>query len=249
MNELELIIDLHKNAHRQGPGSPESTLKALEFINIPDSDKIRIADIGCGSGAQTKVLAENTRAQITAVDLFPEFLHNLEKRAKKHQFHHRIAIQEHSMDDLPFAEEEFDVIWSEGAVYNMGFEKGISYWKQFLKTGGYLAVSEISWLTDSRPQEIETYWNRAYPEMATVPEKLSILFKYGYSLVAHFILSESCWLDHYYLPLEARFPAFLIAHSGNNLAAQIVEQEQYEIEIYRKYKAYYSYGFYIAKKL
>ena len=28
-----------------------------------------------------------------------------------------------SMDNLPFGDEEYDVIWSEGAIYNVGFEE------------------------------------------------------------------------------------------------------------------------------
>ena len=51
-----------------------------------------------------------------------------------------------SMDSLTFAEESLDLIWSEGAIYNMGFGKGIEAWRPFLRSGGVLAVSEITWL-------------------------------------------------------------------------------------------------------
>ena len=30
------------------------------------------------------------------------------------------------MDALPFENEELDLIWSEGAIYNIGFEKGVT---------------------------------------------------------------------------------------------------------------------------
>ena len=74
MNELELIIDLQKNSERQGPGSEHDTLRALELLNLPTDQILKVADIGCGSGGQTITLAKNLNAQITAVDLFPEFL-------------------------------------------------------------------------------------------------------------------------------------------------------------------------------
>ncbi len=48
MNEIELIIDLHKNSERQGQGSENETLKALDFMHLPNDRKIKIADIGCG---------------------------------------------------------------------------------------------------------------------------------------------------------------------------------------------------------
>ena len=54
--ELKLICDFFSNMERQGPGSPEVTLKALSFIDGL-TDKSLIADIGCGTGGQTMVLA------------------------------------------------------------------------------------------------------------------------------------------------------------------------------------------------
>ena len=48
MTELELIIDLHKNSERQGPGSENDTLKALDLLNLPTDQNLKVADIGCG---------------------------------------------------------------------------------------------------------------------------------------------------------------------------------------------------------
>ena len=165
MTELELLVDFHKDAERQGPGSSFETKKALNFININKDQKLKVADIGCGSGAQTITLAQNIEGQITAVDLFPEFLDKLNLRSEELGIKERITTLKKSMEDLPFDNEEFDIIWSEGAIYNMGFEAGIKKWKDYLKTGGYLAVSEITWTTNSRPKEIEEYWNNEYPEI------------------------------------------------------------------------------------
>lgn len=72
MTELELLIDFHKSAERQGPGSHSETLRALNIMNIDKKKHLNVADIGCGSGAQTITLAQNIEGQITAVDLFPE---------------------------------------------------------------------------------------------------------------------------------------------------------------------------------
>ena len=74
VTELELIIDLHKNSDRQGPGSENDTLKALNFLKLPTDQNLKVADIGCGSGGQTISLAKNINGKIIAVDLFPEFL-------------------------------------------------------------------------------------------------------------------------------------------------------------------------------
>jgi cyclopropane fatty-acyl-phospholipid synthase-like methyltransferase len=249
MTELELLVDFHINADRQGPGSHHDTLKALSFIAIDPGKTLKIADIGCGTGAQTISLAQVLNANITAVDLFPEFLEKLTANSKALGLEDKISTLARSMDDLPFSPEEFDIIWSEGAIYNMGFEKGIDQWKHFLKVGGYMALSEITWTTATRPAEIEKHWNTEYPEIDTASHKIGVLEKHGFSTVGYFYLPESSWLDTYYNPMQERFDAFLKTHKHSQTAKAIVEIEKDEIQKYLKYKAHYSYGFYVAKKV
>ena len=249
MTEVELLVDFHKGADRQGPGSTKETIRALELIEISKGDDLKIADIGCGSGGQTITLAQNTEGQITAIDLFPEFLKKLNSKSKELGFKENIKTIEKSMEELPFANKEFDIIWSEGAIYNIGFKRGVHEWKKYLKTGGYLAVSEITWTTNSQPKEIEEYWNKEYPEIDTASNKIRILEENGYSPVGHFILSQNSWMDNYYIPMEKRFSAFLEKHNNSEMARNIVEEHKEEIRKYQKYKDYYSYGFYIAKKI
>jgi SAM-dependent methyltransferase len=152
------------------------------------------------------------------------------------------------MDDLPFNNEEFDIIWSEGAIYNLGFENGIKKWKDYLKVGGFLAVSEITWITNSRPKEIEEFWTQEYPEINTASNKIKILENNGYSLVGYFYLTQNSWIENYYKPMEERFETFIERNNNSELARKVVKENKYEIELYQKYKDYYNYGFYIARK-
>ena len=248
MTELELIIDLHKNSERQGPGSENDTLKALEFLNLPSGKNLKVADIGCGSGGQTISLANNLNGQITAVDLFPEFLNELNEKSHKLGLMDKIVTLEKSMDDLPFKRNEFDLIWSEGAIYNIGFENGLRKWKDYLKVGGYLAVSEITWITQSRPKEIEKFWKAEYPEVNVASNKIKQLENNGYSLVGYFCLNQDSWIETYYKPMQGRFENFLKRNNNSKLARKVVEDNQAEIDLYQKFKDYYSYGFYIARK-
>jgi len=248
MTELDLIIDLHKNSERQGPGSEKDTLKALGFIDMPAGLKLKIADIGCGSGGQTITLAKNLNGLITAVDLFPEFLNELNEKSQKLGLTDKIITLEKSMDDLPFNRSEFDLIWSEGAIYNIGFEKGIKEFKDYLKIGGYLAVSEITWISPSRPKEIEEFWKHEYPEIDIASNKIRLLENNGYSLAGYFYLNQDSWIGNYYNPMEARFEAFLKRNNNSELARKVIEDNKAEIDLYKKYKDYYSYGFYVARK-
>ena len=201
MTEMELLIDFFVDAERQGPGSPSDTLRALQFIDLEQDKPLKVADIGCGTGGQTITLAQNIKAQITAVDLFPKFLVKLNLKAKETNLQNKIRTLKRSMDDLDFNKEEFDIIWSEGAIYIMGFAAGIKKWKYFLKTGGYLAISELTWLSNLRPKKIEEYWHNQYSEVDTAANKIKILEKNGFSLVGYFILPESSWIDNYYKPM------------------------------------------------
>jgi len=122
------------------------------------------------------------------------------QNAKKLYLQDRVKGIVKSMDDLPFKDEELDLIWSEGAIYNIGFEQGLNEWRKFLKTGGYIAVSEGTWFTEERPAEIEAFWMDAYPEIDTISNKVAQMQKAGYMPVAAFILPENCWTENYFAP-------------------------------------------------
>lgn len=133
MNEMELMMHLHLNNNRQGPGDENATKLALQLAQIDTTQPFRVADIGCGTGAQTVTLAKLLKGEIIAVDIFDTFLQKMKERIYRQNLQANISMLAASMDDLPFQKEEFDIIWSEGAVYNIGFRKGITYWKNFLK--------------------------------------------------------------------------------------------------------------------
>ena len=249
MDDFQLLIDLHKNANRQGPGGDAESEKALNLAMIDRAAPLKIVDIGCGTGASTLLLARLLETQITAVDFLQDFLDVLEGRAENMGLSDKVTTLCCSMDNLPFGDEAYDVIWSEGAIYNIGFEKGVKDWKRFLKTGGMMVVSEITWLTTDRPSELQEYWQNEYPAIDTASSKIEIMENNGYSPVAYFVLPEQCWLDNYYRPMQDGFEAFLKRNGNSERAQAIVNAEKKEIALYEKYKAHYSYGVYIARKL
>lgn len=246
--DFNLICEYFIGTERQGPGSEEITIKALSFIDNL-SDKSCIADLGCGTGGQTMTLAQHTRSQITGLDLFPDFITSFNQNAERLNLQDRIKGFVGSMDNLPFQNEELDLIWSEGAIYNIGFERGLNDWKKFLKTGGYIAVSEVSWFTEERPDEINDFWMDAYPGIDIISNKVAQMQKVGYIPVATFILPETCWTENFYTPLISAKKDFLKRHAGNKTAEEFIANQLYEETLYNKYKDYYGYVFYIGKKI
>lgn len=246
--QFELICEYFSYLERQGPGSIESTLRALSFIeNL--TDKSLIADIGCGTGGQTITLAKNTQAKITAVDLFPKFVDLLKANAEKEGINDRINAIVGDMTDLPFNENQFDLIWSEGAISHIGFENGIKEWRKLIKPGGYIAVTDATWFTNESPKEIHDFWMDAYPEIDVISAKIAQMEQAGYKAVAHFTLPDSCWLDGYYAPQKVSRELFLKKYGEHQVAVDFVANMQHEEAMYNKYKEFYGYAFYIGKKI
>ncbi|AUB58822.1 methyltransferase type 11 [Methanobacterium sp. MZ-A1] len=246
--DLNIIYDYFQNTERQGPGSPEITLKALSFIDGLTAES-KIADIGCGTGGQTMVLAQNTASEIIGVDLFPEFIQQFNQNIQNQNLQERVKGVTGDMKDLPFKEGELDLIWSEGAIYNIGFERGLGEWRKFLKTGGYMAVTENTWFTQERPTEIEDFWQEAYPEIDTISGKVAQMEKAGYLPIATFVVPEACWIDYYEVQHPQMQESLLEKYKGNKSAEEFIAYQQYEAELYRKYKEYYGYVFYIGKRI
>jgi ubiquinone/menaquinone biosynthesis C-methylase UbiE len=242
---MELIIDFYKNMDYLGPGSLGETKKALSFMNL-GFENLKVADIGCGTGRQTEILANELNAEIIAVDFLKKFLKSVKNRFSGSN--KSVKILEANMELLPFEDNEFDLIFSEGAVYNIGFKKGIQEWKRFIKPNGFLAISEISWLTEKPPKKLEKFWKSSYSEIDTFENKISQLEQTGYKLIGNFPMANSSW-ENYYSEVQNNMNSFLKRNNYSNEAKEFVNECEEEIAIFKKYNEYYSYVFYIAQKI
>jgi len=247
---MALLVSLHLDAERQGPGSDAQTRQALAHTGLDLDSDLAVADLGCGTGASTLVLArELSKARITAVDFLPAFVQRLSQRASQAGLGQRITPWVGSMEAPPFPEESLDLIWSEGAIYNLGFEKGVRLWRPLLKPGAVLAVTELTWLTLDRPEELTAYWVAQYPEVATTAEKLAVLERNGYRPRACFVLPHDCWLQNYYRPMQQRWAAFLQTHHHSPQARSVVAAEEQEMALYERHRDQMGYVFYVAQRL
>jgi ubiquinone/menaquinone biosynthesis C-methylase UbiE len=240
----EYFYELFSTIPRQGPGSDEYTRKA--YLALPDVPRHPdILDIGCGSGMQTMELARISGGQITALDNYQPFLDELNKRARAEGLDRKIKAMNRSMFELPYSSGTFDVIWSEGAIFIIGFEKGLQEWKPLLKKGGCLVVSELVWIKTEVPDEIRAYMEEVYPVIKTIEENSGIIRQAGYHEVANFILPESGWWDNFYEPLQKRIQKLRKKYIGNQEALDVLDTVQHEIEMYRKHSSFYGYVFYL----
>ncbi|HNX39664.1 MAG TPA: class I SAM-dependent methyltransferase [Methanothrix sp.] len=244
MNEANPIDLLFGGMEKLGPGSNSDTLKVLDML--PKSDHKIIVDAGCGTGRQTLTLAKRLQTLVHAVDSSESFLVSLAQRAREAGIMH--LVQTHCMDmaDIPRTFTEIDLLWSEGAAYNIGFPKALRTWHSAVKSGGFAVVSELSWLRDEVPAEVRQYFQSGYPDMRSADENRAVAQDAGYNVLSTHTLPRKTWVEDYYDILEQRAEA-LLDHpdeSVRGFAAETIE----EIRIFGCSEDSYGYVFYVMQK-
>ncbi len=240
-----IFFDVHDGLPRQGPGSFESTKRALEMAG-PLPAAPRVLDIGCGPGMQTLHLAELLpTATIAAVDSYAPFIEDLKSRSVVAGCAERIEPMVGDMAALPFEPGSFDLIWCEGAAYFLGVEQALLNWRSLLSPGGALALSEAVWLKDNEneaPQRVRACWDE-YPAMKDVPANRALVAKSGYELKGDFVLPVSDWLEEYYAPMQKRLIALAEKYKDDPVGQAVMAEIQEEINVCRQFSDFYSYVF------
>lgn len=246
----QLFYELFEEAPRQGPGSFATTKQALELCRgLPEQP--RILDIGCGVGAQTLALARLTRGEIVAVDNHAPMLERLRANAAANRVSARIRpllgdMRDLAALDLPLG--GFDLIWSEGAVYIMGFTNGMRAWRPYLRPGGCLAVSDMVWLRPDAPEACRNYLLPMLPDLADREAQRNSARAAGYEVLGDFPLPKECWTENFYVPLAERMTPMRTKYPNNPECEAVLDSLRIEMEMYANYGDYYGYQFLVLRR-
>jgi hypothetical protein len=131
----------------------------------------------------------------------------------------------------------------------MGFQNGLRRCHQLLKRDGYLAVTEIVYLVSNPPTPVIQYFNKEYPDIRIVKDRIELIQNKGFHLISNFTLPESSWLDSYYLPMEEELSRLNKKYQGNEIALGIFEEMKNEINFYKKFSHVYGYEFFIMQRI
>lgn len=230
---------------QQGPGSDASTLRALEALGSVE-DGARIADLGCGPGRHALALARATRATLVGVDLLPPFLKRMRARARAAELAERIHVVQGDISRPPLPHGAFDLVWSEGAIYNIGFEAGLATWRALLRPGGRCAVTEVSWIGDP-PEETAGFWRHHYSEMTDVAGNRTRAERAGYRVIDTFPLPQSDWMA-YYDPIEERAASLRAKYADDPAGLAALNYHEREVGIFERSRDSYSYVFYLLER-
>lgn len=245
---IEALCIQHEGLPRGGPGSDAYTRDALDRLtDLPASP--RVLDIGCGPGKQTLVLAKQLGVKITAVDFYQPFLDQLQADAAQRGLSSLVRTVHQDMGRLDYPPGSWNLIWSEGTIFIIGFENGLKMWRPWLARGGYVAVTECAWLRPDPPAEAVEYWAGNYPDMHQVEHNLSVIREAGYQVIDHFALGTDAWWKNFYDPRSERLKKLAQAGDSDPAMAFAIEQAWREMEIYRRFSDWYGYVFYLMRAI
>ena len=245
--EMDFFYQLYEAVEKCAPSTAAETVRALKLLpDLPASSQV--LDIGCGNGAQTLVLAEQLGGQVVAVDNHQPFLDRLTKDIAGRDLKAEVVPKLASMFDLPFADQSFDLIWSEGSIYIIGFSEGLKRWWPLLKPDGYLVLTDMIWLKEDPPEEIVSYWQVNNPGMTDVSQRLAAVQAAGYELLGHFTLSSEAWSKEYYQPLRRQIAQMRKELAWNETAEQVFALTEEEAQMYDRFGDWYGYEFILLRK-
>jgi SAM-dependent methyltransferase len=236
---------LFADMDKLGPGSDADTLYVLR--SLPRHRFDVVVDAGCGAGRQTLALARELNSPIEAIDTSEPFLNRLKQRAKQNGTAHLVRAHCMDMKDIPNVFPAVDLLWAEGAAYNIGFANALKIWATSVKPGGFAVVSELCWLlSEEIPNAVWDFFQMTYPDMQSVPQNLAIAEKTGYKIFNTYTLPEEAWVEDYYDILEPRAKS-LVDHPDSNVREFALETIK-EIETFKISEASYGYVFYVLQR-
>jgi len=239
----QVFYEIHSGLEREGAGRDRYTRRAWELL--PPLEAPRILDMGCGPGGPTLELARLSGGRVIGLDNNPPYLKTLQARAAEAGLAGRITPVLGSLFAPPFPPGGWDVIWSEGSIYVIGFERGLREWSRLLRPGGFMALHEAAWLRPDPPAEVRDYWEKAYPAITTVEGNLAKIRAGGFEVRGHFPLPEDAWWIDYYGPLQARLDRLEAKYRGDEEALAVMAAERREIELYRRYPEWFGSVFFV----
>jgi trans-aconitate methyltransferase len=244
MNTYNPIDMLFGGMEKLGPGGNAHTLHVLRLL--PKQQFHFIVDVGCGTGRQTIVLARELRAIVHAVDSYEPFLNDLVRRAKEAGIGHLVRTHCMGMKDIPSIFQHIDLLWSEGAAYNIGFSNALMTWASAINPDGFAIVSELSWLREQVPSAVREFFRSGYPDMQSVHRNIAVAENAGYKVLNTYTLPKEAWTDGYYDVLEPRARA-LVKHPDSSVRDFALESIK-EIEVFEYSEDSYGYVFYVLQR-
>lgn len=243
----DIFFEVYEALPRQGPGNRESTAQALMSCrDLPGAPKI--LDLGCGVGRQTFHLAELTAGTIVALDNHAPSIARLAAGAAQGGLSDRVSAVVGDMANPDTLPNDFDLVWSEGALYSIGLRQALSVCHGLLRPGGYLAFTDAIWRQPNPPPDARATFDVDYPTMGWLADDLAAIHDCGFTVIDHFTLPDEAWWDDFYTPMESRIAELKSVYTDDPEATEVLQELAQEPVTHRRYSDFYAYEFFIAQR-
>jgi cyclopropane fatty-acyl-phospholipid synthase-like methyltransferase len=241
---IKALIRLHSGLERQGPGDSDfSDYIINQLPELPPNP--RIADIGCGAGAGALILAKKYHSKVKAVDFSRDFLDHMMHLARLEGLQDLIDPIECDMGSLDWEPGTIDLLWSEGAAYNITFEGALKAWRPFMAENGIAVISEMNYFSGNVPEIVAEYWNNAYPGIKTETKNVDLISTSGFEVLAIHRLPSKAWWDNYYDPLRENIMA--LEETNDEAMQAVIHETEEEMKLFEEHHNDYGYTFYIMR--
>lgn len=241
---IKALIELHSGLKRQGPGDYDFSEEIIKQLpELPPNPGI--ADMGCGAGAGTLILAKKYNSRIKAVDFSREFLDQLMDRAKKEGLADLIDPIECDMGNLDWEPGTIDLLWSEGAAYSITVESALNAWRPLMAVNGIVVISEMSYFSDNPPDIVVRYMENAYPDIKTEADNVELINSSGFKVLTVQRLPSQAWWDNYYDPLRKNIMA--LKDTDDSIMQTVIRETEEEMKFFKAYQEDYGYTFYVMR--
>jgi SAM-dependent methyltransferase len=242
----QIFFEVYEPLPRQGPGNRTCAQRALGLCrDLPAAPAV--LDLGCGSGGQTRHLVELTDGHVTAIDSHAPNVERMQAWVDAQGLSDRVQPVVGDIGQPELARGSFDLLWSEGALYNIGIETALRLYADVARAGGYFVFTDAVWLKPDPPPDVKASFEE-YPTMGSVPDVLATIDQSAWTLVDHFLLPDEAWWDDFYTPMIGRVEELREVHAGDDEAQSILDEIAKEPEMYRTHGSYYGYELFVLRR-
>jgi ubiquinone/menaquinone biosynthesis C-methylase UbiE len=197
------------------------------FQMLPALHRPCILDIGCGTGVPALELASLSDGEIFGIDIDEGALEHFSKKITEVGLQDRVKAVKCSLFDIKFPDESFDIVWAEGVIALIGFEKGLKEWRRLIKPNGYVCIHD---------------------DVDDIQQKTEAIPKHGYMIINTFAVPKAAWWDEYYRVLEKRIQKLRDKYRADADVLVLLDKEQHEIDMFKTEPKYDGSIFYVIQK-
>ena len=222
----------------------KTLIKNLEYITSFE----KIADISCGYGNQSLILYELTNADIIAIDYRDKLIEIFQDELKFQRLDNHIVAKYSKLDELPFTEKELDILWATGLPSEFTYGRALNNWHQFIKEDGYIVISAYCWNSSYKPKKVSDFFRDRGIETDYFHNRIKEMEQKGFVPISHFTVPSTCWYNFFY-PIDMKKEKLSKKYTDNDEVQTFLRKIDVAINLFEKYSNYYSYTYFIGKKL